>query len=70
MFEEQQEKQTCRRCNEPIKFIKTKNGKFMPVNLDKKLFVTEDGYVNKGYESHFATCPFADEFRKKDNSNY
>lgn len=43
----------CKRCGQEIFFIRTKNGKSMPTIL--KLL------------SHFADCPSADEFRKKDD---
>lgn len=41
----------CKACGKNIRWIKTVNGKWMPVNWDG--------------ESHFATCPGADDFRKE-----
>lgn len=43
---------TCRGCNEPIQWVITKNKKRAPMNLDGT--------------PHFATCPKAGEFRKRD----
>ena len=42
---------TCKGCGEYIKWIKTRNGKNMPVNADGT--------------SHFATCPKASDFRRR-----
>lgn len=83
---------TCRGCGKPIAFIKTKNGKSIPVDpepitfipeLDYDKFVLPDGTVQRGqaaeetvkeevltgYRSHFATCPAADDFRRKKNKS-
>lgn len=78
---------TCRGCGKPIAFIKTINGKSIPVDPEPlefipeaayEKYVTEDGEVIRGgqaedsrqnvrtgYRSHFATCPCAEDFRKK-----
>lgn len=42
---------TCRSCGAVIAWVKTKNGKSAPMNLDGT--------------SHFATCPNADAWRKR-----
>lgn len=55
----------CAGCGAEIKWIKTKTGSRMPVNAELKTIVTENGEIVRGYESHFATCPKADSFRKK-----
>ena len=83
---------TCRGCGKPIAFIKTINGKSIPVDpepiifipeLDYDKFVLPDGTVQRGqaaeetlntetqigYRSHFATCPAADDFRRKKNKS-
>ena len=83
---------TCRGCGKPIAFIKTKNGKSIPVDpepltfipeLDYDKFVLMDGTVQRGqaaeetvkaetqtgYRSHWATCPAADDFRRKKNKS-
>ena len=45
----------CSRCGEEIFFAKTKKGKFIPVDSEP------EGEI---YTSHFASCAFADQFRK------
>lgn len=68
----------CKKCNKPIKFVLTKNHKFMPVDIEpvksnghNYLFneITEQFEIlpaeQSGLISHFATCKFANEFRKK-----
>lgn len=47
---------TCSKCNAQIFWILTANNKKMPVNW------MEDPNER---ESHFATCPFASQFRRK-----
>ena len=53
----------CKACKEPIVWMKTKNGKSNPVNLET---VGEHDIIfdHKKHTSHFATCKFADDFRK------
>lgn len=41
---------TCRKCGEPIIFLKTTKGRWQPVNM----------YL----ESHFSDCPAAGDFRR------
>ena len=85
---------TCRGCGKPIAFIKTKNGKSIPVDPERicfvpeteyDKFVTDEGEVKHGgelsrknqgirpyeygYRSHWATCPAADDFRRKKNKS-
>ena len=55
----------CRKCDAPLKWIKTTAGKAMPVNPKPINGVTEDGRVERIYQSHFATCAYAEHFRKK-----
>lgn len=45
----------CRSCGAPIYFELTKNGKQMPRDADTG-------------ESHFATCPQAQQWRRRDNA--
>lgn len=62
----------CKKCNNSIVFLRTKNGKFNPV--DYKSLSEEDKFniahqipVNFDFtrhKSHFATCPAAASFRK------
>ena len=54
----------CKACGAPIHWIKMKSGRFMPTDREKQSFVTTDGEVKQGYISHYATCPYADQFRK------
>ena len=85
---------TCRGCGKTIAFIKTKNGKSIPVDPEPvqfvradeyQKFVTELGTIERGrpmdgdeldaerfligYRSHFATCPAAEDFRRKKNKS-
>lgn len=78
----------CRSCGAEIMWIKTVNGKNMPVDAEPvyfhqdpsgaEIFVTKGGAVvrgitakpgendvSTGYNSHFATCPFADQHRRR-----
>lgn len=45
----------CRKCDKDIIFLPTKNGKRMPVNCD--------------LTSHFADCPYANDFRNNRNTD-
>ena len=58
----------CKGCKAEIGFIKTKQGKKMPVDPKKVTVVTKGGSVVTGYISHFATCPEAKQFRNKKNA--
>lgn len=68
----------CRGCGKEIWWVKTKNGKNAPVDLDQTFakkdgtwMVDGDGHFFKasmndaGYMPHFATCPQAANFRKE-----
>jgi hypothetical protein len=56
----------CRKCGAPIVFLKTAKGNQMPVNADS--VSPGDALVDlKKHKSHFATCPAASSFRKRDN---
>lgn len=57
--------QKCRGCGAEIIFVQSKNGKHIPCDPKLRTIVTEEGNVVKGYESHFATCPMANSFRKE-----
>jgi hypothetical protein len=55
----------CRDCGKLIVWMKTKNGKNMPVNAETVKF----GEIllfdqSKGHVSHFSDCPAAEKFRK------
>lgn len=43
---------TCKKCGKQIGVGRTKKDKIMPFDIDT-------------HRSHFATCPFANDFRKK-----
>lgn len=59
----------CKGCGEMIRFVHMKSGGAMPVNIKPVKFIQVDdrgmGRMAEGYISHFATCPNADDFRKK-----
>lgn len=53
--------QKCKMCSAPIAWLKTPNGKPMPIDMDiprLSLIVLEEGYVETAwvYRSHFETC--------------
>lgn len=56
---------TCKACGKVIKFIKTENGKAMPVDETLITIVTDEGKVVRGRIPHWATCPQANRFRKR-----
>ena len=71
-------KTTCRGCHKPILKILTINrrwGPFDPVPVKpdgKRMLIFPDGRTGRyherfelGHESHFATCPNADQFKRK-----
>jgi len=57
---------TCKGCGVEIEWVFTESGKKMPVNKPMLTVVTRDGKVVQGQESHFASCPKADEFRRRE----
>lgn len=64
----------CKGCGAPIMWIATRDGKKMPLDVAKKVVyvIESDGVPRlvRGHESHFATCPKANTFRKrKENKN-
>ena len=66
------EVQKCKSCKTDIVWMKTAKNKFIPVNLNERVRVYLDFteprpliFNHKTMESHFATCPFADSFRKQ-----
>ena len=59
----------CKSCDAEIIWAKTTNGKAMPLNVKKTrvLVLNASGNIDFsqfGHESHFATCPNADAWRK------
>lgn len=69
---------TCRKCQKPILWSRTENNKRIPLDPEPVYggnvvleangalarIVTPDKSV-KRLQSHFATCPYAGDFRKK-----
>jgi len=62
---------TCRSCGAPIAWGKTTNNKPVPLNprpLNVYVLLSADKNVyslERGYESHFSSCPNANQHRKK-----
>ena len=56
---------TCKKCGIYIEFIKTKKGKYMPVEPKIVTIIDDEGNIHKGYIPHWAVCSDADYFRKK-----
>lgn len=58
----------CKSCGAPIVWVKSANGKVMPLDgkPEKRVIVTDEGIgcVVDTYTSHFSTCPNAAEHRK------
>jgi hypothetical protein len=55
----------CKKCGVYIEWIKTENGKLMPVDPELKTIVTKEGKTVRGYITHWSTCPNVNEFKKK-----
>jgi len=59
----------CKDCEADITWLKTKNGKNMPVNTESLVpgeRPQDTIYdANAGHESHWSTCPSAEKFQKK-----
>ncbi len=53
----------CRKCNAEMVWLATSAGKTMPVNADT-VREGDEVYDHTRHVSHFATCKFADSFRK------
>ena len=55
----------CNSCKAKILWVKTKNNKNMPIDYDVK-FIDDTEFNNVvGHISHFATCPNANQHRKR-----
>lgn len=55
----------CRGCKEPIRWIRTRKRKLMPVNPQRTTIVTIEGDTVWGYVPHWGTCIAAGRFKKK-----
>jgi len=65
---------TCKGCGAEITWIVTAAGKKLALDTAvKRIFVfdhkTKKHVMMSGYEAHWATCPMADNFRKKEKSH-
>lgn len=66
-------KDNCRSCKAPVYWLGTATGKAVIVDVRPRRVYTPDMSdperktfkITEGYESHFATCPDADKWRKK-----
>lgn len=58
-------KTTCRTCGAPIRFVPSKHGNWIPVDERRLTVVTDAGEVVNGRQSHFASCPQAEKWRKE-----
>ena len=57
----------CRACGAPIIWARTENEKHIPLDAEPVMrFVVDRGVARRRwtYETHFTTCPNANEFRK------
>ena len=54
----------CKSCGKLINFIRTTEGSMMPVETTGTTIVTREGEVIRGFETHWAHCPKADEHRR------
>lgn len=56
----------CTSCGATIDFIRAKaSGRPIPVDAKPLKVVTRDGEVIDGWVSHWATCPTADQHRRR-----
>jgi hypothetical protein len=64
----------CRSCGAPILWAVSKDGKRMPLNIDRSPGLVVEGEQSDGtpivasrpvYTSHFSTCPDADDWRRE-----
>lgn len=53
----------CRSCGAEIVWMKTKNGRNIPVDPETATKGNKEFEPASGHISHFATCPFADDHR-------
>ena len=55
----------CRSCRAPVRWIELTSGKKNPVDPRPRTFITNEGVLCIGFESHFATCPDARTHRRQ-----
>ncbi len=55
----------CRGCHRQIGWLKTAaNNRPVPVELQERNIISADGSYHRGWETHFAYCSKASEFRR------
>lgn len=54
----------CRACRARIVFLKTANGRWIPINAET-VTLEDTEYVPSRHTTHYATCPEADSFRRQ-----
>jgi hypothetical protein len=55
----------CKKCKKEIWWIKTEKGAMMPCDIKMQAVVTEEGKTIMGNRPHWASCPHANHFRKR-----
>ena len=59
------EQRPCKACGCPLMFVKTPDGKTMPLDVRAHVYKVENGVavrIQERYVSHFFTCPKANQF--------
>jgi hypothetical protein len=65
----------CRGCNARVEWVRTQNGKHMPVDWPLHPLATHEDLTGQLWvdidaaQSHFVTCPQADTFRRREKTN-
>ena len=54
----------CRSCGAGIKWMKTRNGKWIPVDIETVGDPEAEVFDHETMTAHFTTCPEADKHRK------
>lgn len=62
----------CKACGCPLRFVKTKDGKVIPLDVRSPVYEVQKDLTGQeiatpaveAYVSHFSTCPKSDEFSK------
>ena len=59
----------CKGCKTPIVMVKLASEKWHPCDRELFKIVDGQGVIQYGLRSHFATCPKAENFRRKRDAN-
>ena len=65
------ERRPCKLCGEAIIIVRSAKGRRAPYNAASRLVAVIDERAGRvlnhvrGHESHFSTCPFADQLRRR-----